>query len=127
MPHVRIPTVPLRQGHPPDLSDQAQEPFFKGHIEAFNEMVGMPVRHIRYDNLTSAVTAVVFGKGRQRQENDRWLLFRSHYGFDAFYCQPGIAGAHERRPGGSPRKNARMSRRDLNTVLAVKLSSVIPK
>jgi len=23
-------------------------------------------------------------------------LFRSHYGFDAFYCQPGIAGAHEK-------------------------------
>ena len=27
---------------------------------------------------------------------DRWMLFRSHYGFDAFYCQPGIAGAHEK-------------------------------
>lgn len=24
------------------------------------------------------------------------MLFRSHYGFDAFYCQPGIAGAHEK-------------------------------
>ena len=56
----------------------------------------MPIRHIRYDNLTSAVTAVVFGQGRQRQENDRWVLFRSHYGFDPFYCQPGIAGAHEK-------------------------------
>ena len=41
-------------------------------------------------------SAVVFGQGRQCQENDRWLLFRSHYGFDAFYCQPGIAGAHEK-------------------------------
>lgn len=29
-------------------------------------------------------------------ENDRWVLFRSHYGFDAFYCQPGIDGAHEK-------------------------------
>lgn len=56
----------------------------------------MPVRHVRYDNLTSAVTAVVFGQGRQRQENERWVLFRSHYGFDAFYCQPGIGGAHEK-------------------------------
>ncbi len=53
-------------------------------------------RHIRYDNLTSAVTSVVFGQGRQRQENDRWVLFRSFYGFDAFYCQPGIGGAHEK-------------------------------
>lgn len=75
---------------------QAQEAFLEGHIEAFNEVGGVPVRHIRYDNLTSAVSAVVFGQGRQRQENDRWLLFRSHYGFDPFYCQPGIAGAHEK-------------------------------
>ncbi|WP_091557587.1 IS21 family transposase [Arthrobacter sp. ok362] len=75
---------------------QAQEAFLEGHIEAFNEIGGVPVRHIRYDNLTSAVTAVVFGQGRQRQENDRWVLFRSHYGFDPFYCQPGIAGAHEK-------------------------------
>ncbi|GAC1490935.1 MAG: hypothetical protein NVS2B15_09900 [Pseudarthrobacter sp.] len=59
-------------------------------------MGGIPTKHIRYDNLTSAVTAVVFGQGRQRQENDRWVLFRSHYGFDPFYCQPGIAGAHEK-------------------------------
>jgi transposase len=75
---------------------QAQEAFLEGHIEAFQEIGGVPVRHIRYDNLTSAVTAVVFGQGRQRQENDRWVLFRSHYGFDPFYCQPGIAGAHEK-------------------------------
>jgi hypothetical protein len=26
----------------------------------------------------------------------RWLAFRSHYGFDAFYCQPGVGGAHEK-------------------------------
>ena len=75
---------------------QAQEAFLEGHIEAFNDLGGVPTRHIRYDNLTSAVTAVVFGQGRQRQENDRWVLFRSLYGFDAFYCQPGIAGAHEK-------------------------------
>lgn len=75
---------------------QAQEAFLEGHIEAFNVLGGVPFKHIRYDNLTSAVTAVVFGRGRQRQENERWILFRSHYGFDSFYCQPGIAGAHEK-------------------------------
>ena len=75
---------------------QAQEAFLEGHIEAFNEIGGIPGKHIRYDNLTSAVTTVVFGQGRQRVENDRWVLFKSHYGFDAFYCQPGIAGAHEK-------------------------------
>jgi transposase len=75
---------------------QAQEAFLEGHIEAFQVLGGIPTKHIRYDNLTSAVTAVVFGQGRQRLENDRWVLFRSHYGFDPFYCQPGIAGAHEK-------------------------------
>jgi transposase len=65
---------------------QAQEAFLEGHVEAFQVLGGIPTKHIRYDNLTSAVTAVVFGRGRQRQENDRWVLFRSHYGFDPFYC-----------------------------------------
>ena len=75
---------------------QAQEAFLEGHIEAFNVIGGIPTKHIRYDNLTSAVTAVVFGQGRQRVENDRWVLFRSLYGFDPFYCQPGVDGAHEK-------------------------------
>ena len=75
---------------------QAQEAFLEGHIQAFQVLGGVPTKHIRYDNLTSAVTAVVFGQGRQRQENDRWVLFRSHYGFDPFYCQPGLDGAHEK-------------------------------
>lgn len=28
--------------------------------------------------------------------NERWILFRSGYRFDAFYCQLGIAGAHDK-------------------------------
>jgi transposase len=74
----------------------AQEAFLEGHIEAFTVLGGVPSRHIRYDNLTSAVTKVVYGAGRQRVENERWVLFKSHYGFDAFYCEPGIKGAHEK-------------------------------
>lgn len=73
-----------------------QEAFLQGHVEAFEALGGVPTRHIRYDNLTSAVSTVLTGKGRRRTENERWALFRSHYGFDAFYCQPGIAGAHEK-------------------------------
>ena len=30
------------------------------------------------------------------QETDRWVAFRSHYGFDAFYCLPGQEGGHEK-------------------------------
>ena len=77
-------------------STQSQEAFLEGHIDAFDEIGGIPTRHIRYDNLTAAVQTVLYGKGRSRVENDRWVLFRSHYGFDSFYCQPGIDGAHEK-------------------------------
>ena len=74
----------------------AQEAFLEGHIDAFETLGGIPTRHIRYDNLTSAVLAVLHGGDRRRKENDRWVLFKSHYGFDSLYCQPGIAGAHEK-------------------------------
>lgn len=77
-------------------STQSQEAFLEGHIDAFEEIGGIPTKHIRYDNLTAAVQTVLYGKGRNRVENDRWVLFRSHYGFDSFYCQPGIDGAHEK-------------------------------
>ena len=73
-----------------------QEAFLQGHIEAFEALGGVPTGHIRYDNLTSAVSQVLYGSGRRRTENPRWVLFRSHYGFDAFYCHPGIEGAHEK-------------------------------
>ncbi|MCL2424336.1 MAG: IS21 family transposase [Micrococcales bacterium] len=73
---------------------QSQEAFLEGHVEAFAELGGVPTRHIRYDNLSAAVTEVLVG--RHRTENQRWVLFRSHYGFDAFYCLPGVGGAHEK-------------------------------
>jgi hypothetical protein len=37
----------------------------------------------------------VLGFTRARTETDRWTAFRSHHDLDAFYCQPGIQGAHE--------------------------------
>lgn len=39
---------------------------------------------------------MLFGTDRRRTENDRWVLFRSHYQFDSFYCMPGIEGADEK-------------------------------
>jgi len=74
-------------------ASQGQEAFIEGHLEAFR-VLGVPTVHIRYDNLKSAVSRVLFG--RTRTESDRWTLFRSHAGFDAFYCMPGIEGAHEK-------------------------------
>jgi hypothetical protein len=71
-----------------------QEAFFEGHVHAFAVLGGVPVGKVRYDNLKAAVSRVLFG--RNRTENDRWVAFRSHYGLDAFYCQPGRDGAHEK-------------------------------
>ena len=73
---------------------QGQEAFLEGHEYAFDRLGGVPVRHVRYDNLKAAVSRVL--TGRNRLESDRWVAFRSHYGFDAFYCQPGVDGAHEK-------------------------------
>jgi len=72
-----------------------QEAFFEGHEHAFRVLGGVPGGKIRYDNLKSAVAQVI-GFSRSRVETDRWTAFRSHWGLDAFYCQPGIAGAHEK-------------------------------
>ncbi|MFC4066796.1 IS21 family transposase [Actinoplanes subglobosus] len=71
------------------------EAFLEGHVHAFTTLGGVPTGKIRYDNLKAAV-AQVLGFSRQRVETARWTAFRSHYGIDAFYCQPGIQGAHEK-------------------------------
>jgi len=75
-------------------SSQAQEAFLEGHVTAFEVTGGVPWRHIRYDNLSPAVAKVL--AGRSRTETSRWLSFRSWYGFEAFYCEPGLDGAHEK-------------------------------
>ncbi|WP_020578920.1 IS21 family transposase [Actinopolymorpha alba] len=72
-----------------------QEAFFEGHAHALRVLGGVPTGKIRYDNLKAAVASVI-GFSRQRVEADRWTAFRSHYGIEAFYCQPGITGAHEK-------------------------------
>ncbi len=73
---------------------QGQEAFLEGHQYAFEVLGGVPVGQIRYDNLKSAVSRVLFG--RNRSESQRWIAFRSHYGIDPFYCIPGQQGAHEK-------------------------------
>ncbi|MGW7537818.1 IS21 family transposase [Amycolatopsis sp. NPDC054798] len=94
---------------------EAQEAFLEGHVEAFRALGGVPTRHIRYDNLKPAVNRVCFG--RNRVESDRWVSFRSFYGFDAFYCIPGQEGAHEK--GGVEQEGGRFRRKHLVPVLDV--------
>lgn len=92
------------------FATQSQEAFLEGHIEAFKVLGGVPLRHVKYDNLKSAVTRVLFG-ARDRVENERWILFKSFYSFDAFYCLPGVEGAHEK--GGVEGEGGRFRRNHL--------------
>ena len=46
----------------------------------------MPKR-ITYDNLKAAVFRIL--EGRNRKEQERFILFRSHYLFDSHFCTPG--------------------------------------
>jgi len=69
---------------------QRQECFYAGHVAAF-EYLGIPKRLI-YDNLTTAVKRVV--RGRNREEQERFILFRSHYLLESRFCTPGAG--HEK-------------------------------
>jgi transposase len=87
---------------------EGQEAFLEGHVRAFERLGGVPAR-IRYDNLTSAVVRVL--RGRARQETERFIALRSHYGFDSFFCRPGREGSHEK--GGVEGEIGRFRRRHL--------------
>jgi transposase len=96
------------------FATQAQEAFLEGHVLAFAYFGGVPGR-IRYDNLKPAVVRVL--KGRDRTESERFTALRSHYGFDSFFCRPGIDGAHEK--GGVEGEIGRFRRRHLVPVPTV--------
>ncbi len=49
--------------------------------------------------------------GRARLENPRFIGLRSHYGFESFFCIPGVEGAHEK--GGVEGEIGRFRRRHL--------------
>jgi Transposase and inactivated derivatives len=90
------------------FTSAGQEAFLEGHVRAFEALGGVPER-IKYDNLKSAVVRVLQGRGGQ--EADRFLELRSHYGFDSFFCRPGLEGAHEK--GGVEGEIGRFRRRHL--------------
>jgi transposase len=106
--------------------NESMESFLEGHQRAFDRFGGVP-RRIRYDNLKTAVAAVLLG--RQRVENQRFITFRSHYGFETFYCMPGLEGAHEK--GGVEGEIGRFRRRHLVPVPEVRsfqaLSSIFTR
>ncbi|MGH8057798.1 MAG: IS21 family transposase [Candidatus Entotheonellia bacterium] len=65
---------------------QRQEAFFEGHVRAFQHVQGVP-RRITYDNLKAAVQRILAGHSRQEQQ--AFIVFRSHYLFESYFCTPG--------------------------------------
>jgi transposase len=65
---------------------QKQEAFFEAHTLAFEFFGGVPAR-LTYDNLANAVKEVLTGKNRVEQES--FIVFRSHYLFESNFCTPG--------------------------------------
>lgn len=62
---------------------ETQEVLFAGHVAAFEFFGGVP-HEIWYDNLTLAVQKVL--KGHRREEQESFLSFRTHYLFQAEFC-----------------------------------------
>jgi transposase len=63
-----------------------QQAFLEAHERAFQHFGGV-FRLLRYDNLKSAVKKIL--RGYQREETDRLIAFRSHWGFQTEFCNPG--------------------------------------
>jgi transposase len=62
-----------------------QQAFLEAHEKAFAYFGGIFER-LRYDNLGSAVKKIL--QGRQREETQRFVAFRSHWGYAAEFCNP---------------------------------------
>ena len=69
----------------------SQQAFLEAHELAF-AYFGGTFAVLRYDNLGSAVKKVL--RGYQREETERFIAFRSHWGFQAEFCTPGAG--HEK-------------------------------
>ena len=63
-----------------------QQAFLEAHEEAF-EYFGGVFYLLRYDNLQSAIKKIL--RGHTREENTRFIAFRSHWRFEASFCNPG--------------------------------------
>src|SRR6266849_2053398 len=72
-------------------TNATQQAFLEAHEHAFAYFDGV-FRTLRYDNLASAVKKIL--RGRQREETERVIAFRSHWGFRSEYCNP--ASGHEK-------------------------------
>jgi transposase len=68
-----------------------QQAFLEAHELAFAYFGGV-FRKLRYDNLSSAVKKIL--RGSRREQTARFVIFRSHWRFEAEFCTP--AEPHEK-------------------------------
>ena len=64
----------------------SQQAFLEAHELAFHYFGGV-FATVRYDNLSSAVKKIL--RGHQREETERFIAFRSHWGYQSDFCNPG--------------------------------------
>jgi len=83
-----------------------QAAFFDALTLSFVFFGGVPAK-IRFDNLKAAVLRIL--RGGRRVEQDRFIAFRSHNGFESSFTTAGIQGAHEK--GGVEGEVGRFRRR----------------
>lgn len=62
-----------------------QQAFLEAHELAFHYFGGV-FRTLRYDNLTSAVKKIL--RGHRREQTTRFIAFRSHWRYEAEFCNP---------------------------------------
>jgi transposase len=62
-----------------------QQAFLEAHELAFHYFGGV-FELLRYDNLSSAVKKIL--RGQRREENERFIGFRSHWGLQSDFCNP---------------------------------------
>ena len=66
-------------------TNATQQAFLEAHEHGFDYFGGV-FRTLRYDNLKVAVKKIL--RGYQREETERVIAFRSHWGFKSEYCNP---------------------------------------
>ena len=92
---VHDAAVVLGPGGAPAFLTQGQEAFLEGHVYAFDRLGGVPVDKIRYDNLNSAVSRVLFGRTRA-SPTERWVAFPLALRVRRLVLPPGHEGSHEK-------------------------------
>jgi len=65
---------------------ERQEAFLEGLAQGFQCFEGVPTR-VSFDNPTTLVREIL--EGHNREEQDAFVAFRSHYVFASYFCTPG--------------------------------------